>query len=293
MNTVEAADISLSIGKIHVLHNVNLVVPSKSIFGIVGCNGAGKTSLLRVLSGLVPFQQGKLKLFGDTDLSKGRKRVGTYMEFLEPDKSLNAETYLYRICEMFRVNTSVIPELLEQVGLSGQARKEAGIMSLGMRRRLMLACALAGQPELLLLDEPFNGVDPQGVEDIGLLLLQLRAKGVTILVTSHLLSELLRLADAFAVIQGGSIIYQGSRSDLRKEEVCKTVIQTEQPGMLIKELRRRAPEVCCLLSDYREVSVIGPVDEKLLLCICKQLQVSDFKNRKSTIEEFLRWKMNG
>ena len=191
------------------LDNLTMHVPKGSIYGFVGRNGAGKTTLIRVICGLQAPTAGSYLLYGTDctrkEIAQIRRRMGAVVETPSIYLDLTAEDNLK---EQFRVlgvpSDDGIPELLKLVGLEDTGKKKARNFSLGMKQRLGIAVALAGSPDFLVLDEPVNGLDPQGIIDIRELILKLnRERNITVLISSHILDELSRLATHYGFIDSG------------------------------------------------------------------------------------------
>lgn len=212
-------------GSFTALNNVSMHIPKGAIYGFVGKNGAGKTTLIRLICGLQTPTSGEYTLFGRAntakDIMKSRKRIGAVVETPSIYLDMSAENNLkeqYRILGLPSFDS--IPGLLELVGLSGTGGKKAKNFSLGMRQRLGIAVALAGNPDFLVLDEPANGLDPQGIIEIRELILKLnREQGITVLISSHILDELSRLATHYGFIDKGTILREISAVDLA--EACR------------------------------------------------------------------------
>jgi ABC-2 type transport system ATP-binding protein len=201
-------------GKELVINELNLCVPEGSIFGFLGPNGAGKTTTLRLLLGLIKIQSGEVKIF-DQSLASHRieilKRVGSLIESPSIYGHLTARENLLIWQKIYQCPLARIDEVLQWVGLSGTGKKKAGKFSLGMKQRLSIAISLLHSPQLLILDEPTNGLDPQGILEMRELLKELNSKhGITILVSSHLLSEIERLVTHVAIIDKGKLKFQGT-----------------------------------------------------------------------------------
>ena len=194
------------------LDGLSLHVPRGSIYGLVGRNGAGKTTLIRILCALQMPSAGGYTLFGvdsrDKAILQSRRRMGAVVESPAIYQELTAKDNLlvqYRV--LGRKDFGTIPALLDMVGLGDTGRKKAKNFSLGMRQRLGIAVAMAGEPELLILDEPANGLDPQGIIEMRRLLQKLnRDRGVTILISSHILDELSRLTTHYGFIDKGRMV---------------------------------------------------------------------------------------
>ena len=187
-------------GQCKALDGLCMQVPKGSIYGFLGRNGAGKTTLIRVICGLQPPTAGSFTLYGTEHSSKNivtaRRRMGAVVETPAIYSDMTAEDNLkqqYRILGLPSYDS--IPELLKLVGLENTGKKKARVFSLGMKQRLGIALALAGSPDFLVLDEPTNGLDPQGIIEIRELILKLnRERQITVLISSHILDELSRLA---------------------------------------------------------------------------------------------------
>ncbi len=208
-------------GKYTVLNGLSMNVPKGSIYGLVGKNGSGKTTLIRLICGLQHPDMGEIEIYGVgyrfQEASEARRRMGAVVETPSVYLDMSAEDNLkqqYRILGM--PSFDGIGEILRLVGLENTEKKKAKNFSLGMRQRLGIAVALAGEPDFLILDEPINGLDPQGIVEIRELILKLnREKGITVLVSSHILDELSKIATHFGFIDGGKIV-----KELSAEEVA-------------------------------------------------------------------------
>ena len=215
-------NICKSYGKAQVLKDVSLHIPKGAIYGLIGKNGAGKTTIMRVISGLQRPNSGTYTVFGvqndDIIINDMRRRVGALIESPAIYKDLSAYDNLKVQCMNLGLPSyEIIDELLKLTGLENTGKKTAGKFSLGMKQRLGIAIALCGSPDILILDEPVNGLDPQGIIEIREMLLDLnKTKGTTILISSHLLDELSRVADNYGFIENGKIIKEISKEDLEK-----------------------------------------------------------------------------
>ncbi|MBR6325539.1 MAG: ATP-binding cassette domain-containing protein [Lachnospiraceae bacterium] len=223
--------------KYKALNGLNMHVPKGSIYGFVGRNGAGKTTLIRLISGLQTPTAGSYELYGiphrDRRISDVRRRMGAVVETPSIYLDLSAEDNLkvqYRVLGL--PSYDGIPELLKLVGLEDVGKKTAGRFSLGMRQRLGIAIALCGHPDYLVLDEPVNGLDPQGIIDIRELILKLNhERGITILISSHILDELSRLATHYGFIDHGSIVKEISAQEL--EDTCRKSVRIFVSDMVV------------------------------------------------------------
>ncbi|MBP5307727.1 MAG: ATP-binding cassette domain-containing protein [Clostridia bacterium] len=222
----------------YVLNKVEMTVRKGDIYGFVGRNGAGKTTLIRVISGLVVPDEGEFTLFGvnskSAQINAARRKTCAMVESPSIYPELSAVDNMKCQCRILRRGTGDIKELLNYVGLGETGKKKAGDFSLGMRQRLYIAMALLGEPEFMLLDEPINGLDPEGIKDVRELLLKLnREKGITILISSHILTELEMLATTYAFIDDGKILKEISAEEIAKatKSVSSLAVSDEEKAL--------------------------------------------------------------
>lgn len=188
-----------------VVKELSMTIQQGDIYGFIGKNGAGKTTLIRMIAGLATPSSGSIELFGSSDLVKERAKIGTVIESPALFPNMTARENLITQCRIANVkDLRVVDETLELVGLSNTGKKKAKNFSLGMRQRLAIAIALIGDPEFLILDEPTNGLDPEGIKEIRDLILHLnQKKHITVLISSHILSELSKFATRYGIIHSG------------------------------------------------------------------------------------------
>jgi len=228
--------------KIAVDH-IDLNIKEGEIYGLIGKNGAGKTTVMRMLSGLSNPTEGSYSLFGKEghELHSEMRNVGVLIEAPGIFPKLSAYDNLKMKCLAMGCDSKAYIEgLLELVGLADTGKKRVGAFSLGMRQRLGIALALAGDPALIILDEPINGLDPQGIADIRNTLSVLRSeKHITIMISSHILEELEKLADTYGIINEGKLIDEFTTEDLHNKSGNYTMIATddnEKAAGLISEM---------------------------------------------------------
>ena len=213
-------DLSKDYGKAHILKGVNLEIPTGAIFGLVGRNGAGKTTLMRIITGLANPTSGSYSISGissdDKNILNVRRRMGSIIESPAIYKNLSAyDNVKLQYINLGMTSFDDIPDLLELVDLKSAGKKKAGKFSLGMKQRLGIAVALCGKPDILILDEPINGLDPQGIIQMREILLKInKERHTTILISSHILEELSKLATHYAFIENGEILQTLSSADL-------------------------------------------------------------------------------
>ena len=224
---IELHGLQKSYGKHHVLKGVNMQVNKGDIYGLIGKNGSGKTTLFKMILGLSAYDGGTVSVFGgknDAENAAQRKRIGffvgaNFFGYLSGRANLEYYRRLKGIDDRKEID-----RVLALVGLDAKAAaKPAKGYSLGMKQRLGLANALLGNPELLILDEPTNGLDPQGIHDIRTLITKLGEQGKTIIVSSHILSELENTAQRFGIVNDGVIVRELGRGDLTTQSAITSI----------------------------------------------------------------------
>lgn len=208
-------------GGVKAVNEVSMSVRKGDIYGFIGKNGAGKTTFMKMISGLAAPTAGSMELFGKSDLEQARKRIGTLIENPGVYPNMTAEENL----EIVRRNLGIperaaTREMLEFVGLDSAGKKKVKNFSMGMKQRLGLAVSLIRNPDFLVLDEPINGLDPAGIKEVRELLLKLnREKQITILISSHILGELSKVATRYGIIRDGVLMEEFGVKEL--EERCR------------------------------------------------------------------------
>ena len=230
------------------LDNVSLNIPKGAIYGFLGPNGAGKSTTMRLLTGILPEQQPSIKLFGkplEEQLPGVFHRIGSLVESPALYLHLSGYDNLRYIAGLRNIPETRIPEVLELVNLQRDAKRKAKQYSLGMKQRLAIAMALLGEPELLLLDEPVNGLDPNGMRDIRQLLVKLnKEKGITIFVSSHLLAEVERMCTHVGIISHGKLRFEGTIAQLAEASgSCRILLTLKDTATWHEKLRAEYPDV--------------------------------------------------
>lgn len=235
---LETKDLTKRFGSHAAVDHVSMQIRRGAIYGFIGRNGAGKTTFLKMISGLSTQTEGEIRLFGYTgsDLVKVRSRVGCLIESPGLYGNMSAADNLHIKCNLFGIPAKkYVPELLDLVGLSDVGKKKTKHFSMGMRQRLGIALALVGEPDLLVLDEPINGLDPQGIVEVRDLIKRLsKEKNMTVLLSSHLLEELSKFATDYGIIHNGVLLEQMTREELSKRsreriELCLPNPETALP----------------------------------------------------------------
>ena len=234
------------------LNEINLTVSRGDIYGLIGDNGAGKTTFLKLLAGHLFPTEGEINLFGvhmERELERQRKRTGVIIEQpgFYPQLSVEQNLEYYRIQKGIP-GKEIVEDILKIIGLTNMRKKKGKTLSMGMKQRLGLGIALLGEPELLILDEPINGLDPSGIIEMRNLLLRLnREKNITIIISSHILSELEQLATVYGFLDRGCLLEQISAETLH--ENCKNYLEMHVSDVEIyttfleKELHHEAYQI--------------------------------------------------
>ena len=215
MNTILSTDqLSKSFGKIHAVDRLSFEVKKGQVFGILGPNGSGKTTTLSILLDLIQPDKGGFYWFGKLPSKESRKRIGSVIESPNFFPYLDAVSNLRIVADIKDKGYDEIPDVLQLSGLYDRRNSKFRTFSFGMRQRLAVASALLGAPEVLILDEPTNGLDPQGIAQIRDLIALVASKGTTILLASHLLDEVEKICTHVLVLSRGRMLFSGEVREL-------------------------------------------------------------------------------
>ena len=294
---LETKSLLKSYRHVEALSGVDMHVPKDSIYGLVGRNGAGKTTLMRVVAGMQKENGGTYLLFGvdknSREIKKERKRVGAMIESPAIFHDLSAEDNLkmqYRILGLPSFDT--IPKILSTVGLENTGNKKAGSFSFGMKQRLGIAMAIAGNPDLLILDEPINGLDPEAIVEMRELILRLnREMNMTIIVSSHILDELAKVATYYGFIDSGRMVKEVSAVDMEKE--CRKALRIK-----VESIEKAAIALTSLGNDYSVIDdntldVFGDIGIKEVLDVLSGAGIKDIEKRNENLEGYFINTMGG
>ena len=269
-NIIQTDSLNFQYSKhLKVLDDISINVPKGSIYGFLGPNGAGKSTTMRLLTGIIPEQGNAIKLFGkplQNQLPEVFTKIGSLVESPALYLHLSGIDNLKYIAKLRNIPEEKITEVLALVDLTNAGNRKAKQYSLGMKQRLAIAMALLSEPELLLLDEPVNGLDPNGIIDIRKLLVKLnKEKGVTIFVSSHLLSEIEKMCTHVAIINKGKLRFEGTMQELsKKTSFCKIQITVDNAENWLTELQQ----------NYKEVTLIS--ENQITLHIGQKELIPDF-----------------
>lgn len=273
------------------LAGVNMNIQKGDIYGFVGENGSGKTTIIRLITGLIFADEGSYELFGvsnkDKKILESRKKVGAVVETPSIYRNMTAYENLKTQCLLLGVNDeNKIKEVLEIVGLADlyDSKKQAGNFSLGMRQRLGIAMALLNEPEFLILDEPMNGLDPEGIVSMRELIIHLnKNKNITFLISSHILTELSLIANRYGIISKGKIIKEISYEEMKKECRKSLYIQTQDIEKLVKVVEGLEVDI---LSNGVKVYGDISINELLNKIIKAKVQIDSINSNESSLEEY-------
>ena len=249
-------NISKSYGKIKALKNLSFDIPAGAVFGILGPNGSGKTTLLSIILDVLKADTGQFLWFGQTGSPDQRKKIGSLLETPNFYHYLSASNDLAITQSIsHRGNPGAIDEVLRQVKLYDRRNTRFSTYSLGMKQRLAIAGALLGQPTVLVLDEPTNGLDPVGIAEIRELMIDLNKQGHTIIMASHLLDEVEKVCTHVAILKQGELMSIGHVNDVLADDDLVELSSTNLPAL------------ANILADYHPNAPISTSGEKLLLTL--------------------------
>ncbi len=257
--TVNDLSYSFKHGK-PVLNALNLTVPVGSIYGFLGPNGAGKTTSMRLLTGLLPQQGNSVFFWGQpliTQLPALFHRVGSLIETPSLYLHLNGLDNLRVVARMRGITEKAAYPALDKMKLSDAAYKKVKHYSLGMKQRLGIAMALLAEPELLLLDEPVNGLDPSGMVEVRQLLQQInKAYGTTIFISSHLLHEVEKMCDHIAIIHGGTVRFEGTMTQLSDHALAekKLILGIDEASFWLEKIKEMNPSA--ILANRHQIELV-------------------------------------
>ena len=237
---LQTRNLTKQYGRHRAVDDVNMHIKKGAIYGFIGRNGAGKTTCLKMISGLSTPSYGEIEMFGykGKDLQKVRSRVGCLIEAPGLYGNMSAYDNLNIKCKLTGIKKKgYIEELLKTVGLDTVGEKKTKHYSLGMKQRLGIALALVGEPDLLILDEPINGLDPQGIVEVRETIQKLaKERGMTICISSHILEELSKIATDYGIIHNGCLVQELTREELMKKCSERIELTLDNPKQAIPVL---------------------------------------------------------
>ena len=289
---LEAKNIEKKYGHFKALDNLNMHIPKGAIYGLIGKNGAGKTTLIRLLCGLQRPTSGEYTLYGTLNnsrkIAEERKRVGGIVETPSICLDMTAEDNLkeqYKIIGLPSYDN--LQEILELVRLNNTGKKTAKHFSLGMKQRLGLAISLVGNPDLLILDEPINGLDPEGIIEIRELILRLnKEKGITFLISSHYLDELSKIATFYGIIDKGKIIKEIDKDELEQNFRTRTQINVSNLKECVKYLEEKNFTYKAISDSIVDIYEKINVSELVIALSKRNCIVNDYQEKGESLENY-------
>ena len=274
------------------LKGLTMHIPKGAIYGFVGRNGAGKTTLIRLICGLQNPSSGSYSLYGINNTAAGivrsRRRMGAVVETPAIYLDMTAKENIRQQYQILGIPSEKgIDELLQLVGLSETGNKKAKNFSLGMRQRLGIAVALAGNPDFLVLDEPVKGLDPPGIIEMRELILKLnRQRGITILMSSHILDELAKLATHYGFIDGGHLLKEMSAEELEKH--CRKCIHAEVSSTKVLAYVLDEMQIKYRISDEHTADIFAEISVTKLVesLVRENCEIYSLKDREESLESF-------
>ena len=274
------------------LDGLTMHIPKGAIYGFVGRNGAGKTTLIRLICGLQEPSSGSFSLFGirndSKDIVNSRRKIGAIVETPAIYMDMTAEENLRQQYRILGISSYVsIPEILKLVGLENTGKKKVRQFSLGMKQRLGIAIALSGDPRLLILDEPTNGLDPQGIVEMREMILKLnRKREITVLISSHILDELSRLATHYGIIDHGQMVKELGAQELNA--ACRKCVRVEvsDTSVLARVLDAMGVEYQIISDTTADVFASVNVTQLTLALAKEKCEVLSMQERDESLENY-------
>lgn len=291
---IETRQAVKSYGPVRALDRVDIHVKRGSIYGLIGDNGAGKTTLLKLLAGHSFATAGELALFGEYDesaLRRNRKRIGALVE----QSGFFADMTVIRMMEYYRLQKGIpgrgqVEEILKLTGIWERQKSKCKNLSLGMKQRLGLAIAMIGEPEVLILDEPINGLDPSGIRELRALFCRLnQEKNITILLSSHILPELQQTATTFGFLNKGHLLEEISAQRLLEKCADYIDVEVTEPEKYAALLNSRWPETLFKILPGKTVRILNPVMEREAcgrLATDHGLYIKGLRKSQTSLEEY-------
>ena len=287
-NILETRSLTKKYGDKIAVNGMSLHVRRGDIYGLIGKNGAGKTSLMKLLLGLTTPDSGEMVLLGERNADRARRKIGSLIEAPALYKNETAFENMKRFAILSPTTDVEIRRILQLVGLGNTGAKKAGAFSLGMRQRLGIAIALLGNPEVLILDEPINGLDPAGIKEIRDIIIELNRRGVTFLISSHLLDELGKIATNYGIVSGGALVEEITAEALAAK--CRTSLKltTDNAKGTLVVLKRDFAELTAEQDGktVRITSAVSDPSEVNAALVKAGIRVYEMANESMGFEDF-------
>ncbi len=287
MNVLTTRGLSKSYGTLQAVADLDLSIPSGTVYGLLGPNGSGKTTTLGMVLGIIKADQGTFEWFGGKYGDYSRLQLGCMLERPSFYPNLHADDNLALIKHIKQSRESNFDDLLELVNLRDRRRTPFQGYSLGMRQRLALAAALIGDPQALILDEPTNGLDPQGIADVRTVIRQIAGSGKTILLASHMLDEVEKVCSHVAILKAGRLIADGPVHSILAEGLALEIAGSDMPAL--QRFLQELPGIGSVVT--REVLLEVTVERNWSAASLNRhlvehgLEISHLREKRQTLEE--------
>ena len=255
-------------GSVHAVNNLSFDIKKGNVYGILGPNGSGKSTTLGIILNVVNKTSGDFSWFNGTiSTHQALKKVGAIIERPNFYPNMSASENLRLVCKIKEISTEKIDEKLEIVNLLERKNSKFKTFSLGMKQRLAIASALLNDPEILILDEPTNGLDPQGIHEIRKIIKEIASKGTTILLASHLLDEVEKVCSHVVVIRNGAKLYEGRTDEM-----------TASFGFIDLKVIDNQEKVITLLSDYKGIKSIKIEEDMIVATLSEDISTAEINS---------------
>lgn len=290
---IEINNLEKKYGKYKAINNLNMHVAKGAIYGLIGRNGAGKTTLIRLICGLQNPTSGEYQIYGISNKNRKiveeRKRIGAIVEIASICRDMTAKENLIEQCKVIGIPVcnEDLNETLEFVGLKDTGTKKAKHFSLGMKQRLGLAISLVGNPDILILDEPINGLDPEWIIEIRELIIKLnKEKGITFLISSHYLDELSKIATYYGFMNNQKIIKEISKEELEKIFEKKTQIKVDNIKECVKYLEEFNIAYKIISDNTIDIYEKINISEFIAKLLERNCRIINFQEKDETLENY-------
>lgn len=279
------------------VNHLDMKVPTGAIYGFIGRNGAGKSTTLKMLCGLARPTEGEIRLFGrNADDPISARRVGCLIESAGLYSNMTArQNAVAKAKCMGLTDPKAADKVLAATGMDNTGNKKVKLFSMGMKQRLGIALALLGNPDLLILDEPINGLDPEGVREIRQLIIRLNEEGKTFIISSHILGELSKLATHYGIIKEGNLVEQIDRETLERKCADYYLIEVDNVKRALPMITESMPDILTEVCDNQSIRLFGLKDGAGLnrLLIENEVQVYSSGFHHMDLEEYFLSRMDG
>lgn len=274
-------------GEKFAVKDMSVHVRRGDIYGLIGKNGAGKTTLMKLILGLSVPNSGAIKLFGGSNLDAARKKIGSLIEAPAIYKNETAFENMKRFSYLAPTSDDEIKRILDLVGIGNTGLKKAGSFSLGMKQRLGIAIALLGNPEILILDEPINGLDPAGIKEVRDMIVELNRKGITFMISSHILDELGKIATNYGIASDGAL-EEISAEELAAKSRFALVVKTDNGVKTEEVIRKNFPDFT-IVSNGNTVEITSEVKDASVInkaLVDANVKVYELKTENVSFEDY-------